>query len=97
MLKAEKCELNKEEIEFFGYIFTKEGMKIDPTKVRDVVNAPEPTTISEMRSFLGMSNFSAHFIPNYSAVTGPLREMTRKDGNLNGPQREKRHSKGLNN
>ena len=78
MKEAKKCEFNKAEIKLFGFIFSKDRMKIDPEKVSDVVNASEPATISEMPSFLGMSNFSSHFIPNYSTVTGPLRAITRK-------------------
>jgi hypothetical protein len=77
-LKREKCEFNKSEIKFFGYIFNKDGIKPDPEKVAAVKAMEAPKSLEEMRSFLGMCNFSSHFIPNYSIITGPLREMTRK-------------------
>ena len=69
---------NKTEIKFFGYIFNKEGMKPDPEKIEALKSTAAPKNLEEMRSFLGMCNFSSHFIPNYSIITGPLREMTRK-------------------
>jgi hypothetical protein len=71
-----KCEFNKEEIKFFGYIFSEAGMSPDPEKVEAVKKVESPKTSEEMRSFLGMCNFCSHFIPNFSVVTGPLREMT---------------------
>ena len=77
-LKREKCEFNKAEIKFFGYIFNRNGMKPDPEKVEALRSAAMPSSLEEMRSFLGMCNFSSHFIPNYSVMTAPLREMTRK-------------------
>ena len=76
--KREKCEFNKSEIQFFGYRFSEDGMKPDPEKVEAVKSAKEPQSVTEMRSFLGMCNFCSHFIPNFSILTGPLREITRK-------------------
>ena len=77
-LKKEKCEFNKAEIKFFGCIFSKEGMRTDPEKVRAIAEAKEPQTVPEMRSFLGMCNFCAHFIENDAMITAPLREMTKR-------------------
>ena len=39
----------------------------------------QPTSASEVRSFLGMDNFSCHFIPNYSSIAHPLRELKKKN------------------
>ena len=77
-LKQEKCELNMEEIKFFGCIFSKQGMRSDPEKVKAIAEMKEPQSIAEMRSFLGMCNFCSHFIKNYAIITAPLREMTKK-------------------
>ena len=77
-LNKDKCEFNKMEIKFFGCIFSKEGMRTDPEKVKAIAEAKEPQSVAEMRSFLGMCNFCSHFIENYAITTGPLREMTKK-------------------
>ena len=47
--------------------------------IEAVVQAKEPTNAEEVRSFLGLANFSARFIPNLASITEPLRELTRKD------------------
>ena len=54
---------------------------IGPTesRVEAVVRAQEPTNAEEVRSFLGLVNFSGRFILNLASITEPLREFTRKD------------------
>ena len=78
-LNRSKCVFNKSSLEFFGYVFTKNGMEVDSKKVAAVVNLPNPTNQSEVRSLLGMTNFVSRFIPDYATLTEPLRELTHKN------------------
>ena len=55
----EKCEFNKTRTEFFGLVFSKDGVSPDPKKVKDLQNAAEPQNASEVRSFLGMARCSS--------------------------------------
>ena len=41
-------------------------------------NAPIPTSIKEMRSLLGMANYSAKYIQDFATLTAPLQELTKK-------------------
>ena len=43
------------------------------------IEAPAPTTVAKVHSFLGMANYSANFIPHYSQITAPLRHLTKKN------------------
>ena len=70
-----KCEFFKTSIKFFGLIFNNRGVKPDPTKVDALRNAEAPSSKKELKSFLGMTNFSAGFIPNYADHTSKLREL----------------------
>ena len=74
-----KCEYSKDKLEFFGYVFSKEGMSSDPKKVEEVVNLSTPSTASEVRSLLGMTNYCSRFIPDYATKTELLRKLTHKD------------------
>ena len=76
-LHKEKCEFLKRQVSFFGYVFSEAGVNPDPEKVKDVKDAPAPTTVSEVRSFLGMVNYCGRFIPNLTTITQPLRELTK--------------------
>ena len=59
-----------------GLLLTNKG--IGPTKVRAVVEAREPQNTSEVRSFPGLANYNAQFIPDFSTVAEPLREFRKK-------------------
>lgn len=72
----DKCQFGVEEIEFYGYRFTKDGLKPTPDKVRAVKECKEPKSKEEVRSFLGMLGYLSKFIPRYSTLTAPLRELT---------------------
>ena len=47
-------------------------------KVKAIVDAREPQSASEVRSFLGLANYNARFIPDFATVAEPLRRLTKK-------------------
>jgi hypothetical protein len=77
-LKPEKCRFHKQEVEYLGVIVGKGEVKMDPIKVQGIMDWPIPTNIHEIRSFLGFGNYYKDFIENYSAITRPLHELTKK-------------------
>ena len=74
-----KCEFGVKQIEFFGLIFSDRGVSPDPKKVQAVHNTDPPTNASQVRSFLGMLNYSARFIQDFATLSEPLRKLTVKD------------------
>ena len=60
---------------FYGMRFSVHGMEPDPKKIEAIEMAAPPTNVSELRSFLGMTNYSINFIKNYSRKTAKLREL----------------------
>ena len=54
------------EIEYFRFVFSEKGITPSQTKIENIQNMPQPTNISEIRSFLGMPNYLNCFILNYS-------------------------------
>ena len=78
-LNKSKCEFRKDKLEFFGYVFSKDGISPDPKKVVDVVNLQTPSTKSEVRSLPWMTNYCSRFIPDYATKTEPLRKLSHKD------------------
>ena len=78
-LNKSKCEFRKDRLDFFGYVFSKDGISPDPKKVVDVVNLQTPSTTSEVRSLPGMTNYCSRFIPDYATKTEPLRKLSHKD------------------
>ena len=74
-----KCKIRQSIIRYFGLIWSKEGVKPDPKKTTSILNMTDPTTVAEVRSFLGMVTYMSRFIPNFATITKPLRDLTKKD------------------
>ncbi|TKS65153.1 Retrovirus-related Pol polyprotein from transposon 17.6 [Collichthys lucidus] len=78
-LNRAKCEFNKSRLEFFGFIFSAQGVSADPKKVAAVQHAADPQNPGEIKSLLGMANYCSRFIKDFSSISEPLRKLTRKD------------------
>ena len=78
-LNKRKCEYSKNKVEFFGYTFSGDGITPDSKKIEDIINLQTPTSASEVRSLLGMTNYCSRFIPDYATKTEPLRKLTHKN------------------
>ncbi|MCO5588884.1 hypothetical protein L7F22_042845 [Adiantum nelumboides] len=61
-----------------GHIISKEGIRMDPEKLRVIDKWPEPCNVHELRSFLGMCSYYRRFIRDFSRIAGPLHELTKK-------------------
>ena len=77
-LNGPKCRYNKTSLEFYGLIFSKDGVKPDPKLVSDFVNALRPQNASDVRSLFGIAQYCAKFVEDYATITGLLRELTQK-------------------
>ncbi|KAK3738593.1 hypothetical protein QZH41_009884, partial [Actinostola sp. cb2023] len=74
-----KLRWNVPELVFFGFKISADGIKPDDKKVDAVKNARPPQNAAEVRSFLGLVNYCARFIPNFATLAEPLRRLTRGD------------------
>ena len=72
----DKLRLHLPELQYIGHRISSEGVRPDPAKVAAIKNMPTPTTVTQVRSFLGMCNYLAKFVQNLSQATEPLRRLT---------------------
>jgi hypothetical protein len=77
--KLNKCEFWFKEVSFFGHVITGGGIAVDSGKVRDVLNWELPTTVSEIRSFLGLAGYYRRFMEGFSKIVKPLTPLLEKD------------------
>ncbi|KAJ3495813.1 hypothetical protein NLJ89_g10573 [Agrocybe chaxingu] len=75
---AKKCEFDKTEVEYLGYLIGADGIKMNPKKLATISEWPVPHTIHEVQSFLGFTNFYCRFVHRYASIALPLNKLTRK-------------------
>lgn len=80
-VKLEKCEFHKKSVHFLGFILSTDGISMDPSKVKAVMDWPVPQTVKQLQSFLGFANFYRRFIRGYSTLTTPLTALIKKNAN----------------
>lgn len=78
-LNKNKTNLCVSSVTFMGHKITPAGLEVDEAKVRAVSQFATPENVSQLRSFLGMVNFLAKFIPNMSETLHPLHNLLKKD------------------
>jgi len=66
-------------VSFLGHFVNDNGLAVDPSKVKVVVEWERPTNILEIRSFLELACYYQRFIEGFSTLSGPLTTLTRKN------------------
>ena len=91
-----KSTIGMSRIEWFGRIFTPNGVSADPNKIRAIIEAGRPQSIADIRSFLMACQYNAKFafdgpsVPeSYEQITMPLRELFKKDAKFEWTKNEK--------
>ena len=61
-----------------GHIISDKGISVDPSKIQDVLNWQAPTSVPEIRSFLGLAGYYRRFVPDFSKIARPMTELLKK-------------------
>jgi len=81
-LNPKKSLFGLEEGKLLGHIISKEGIRIDPDRIRAILEIPQPRNIKELQAFLGKINFLRRFIPNLAELIRLLNHMLKKDSKV---------------
>jgi hypothetical protein len=76
--KFSKCEFWLDSVAFLGHVVSKDGVSVDPQKVEAIQKWPRPTSVTEIRSFLGLAGYYRQFIKDFSKISAPLTKLTQK-------------------
>ena len=71
-LKPSKCGLFRQELIYLDHVVSTDGIQTDPKKVEAICMWPVSTNVTEVRSFLGFTNYYQRFIKKYAQVAKPL-------------------------
>ncbi len=79
VLQSTKCSFGFSKLKYLGHIISKDGIEVDPEKVRAVNEFPVPKKVKNVQSFVALCSYYRRFIPRFAHIAKPLHDLTRKD------------------
>ncbi|KAH0655234.1 hypothetical protein KY285_030116 [Solanum tuberosum] len=77
--KFSKCEFWLKSIAFLGHVVSKEGVMVDPQKIEAVKNWVRPSSVTEVKSFVGLASYYRRFVKNFASIATHLTNLTKKE------------------
>jgi len=81
--KFSKYDFWLKEVQFLGHVISEDGISVDPSKIQDVLNWQAPTSVLEIRSFLGLTGYYRRFVPDFSKIARLMTELLKKGVRFN--------------
>uniref|UniRef100_A0AC34FIH0 Reverse transcriptase n=1 Tax=Panagrolaimus sp. ES5 TaxID=591445 RepID=A0AC34FIH0_9BILA len=78
-LKPKKCEVAKTTLVYLGHVISADGVAVGQDKIDKVMNFPIPTSVTQVRQFLGLASYHRKFIEGFAKIAAPLIVLTRKN------------------
>uniref|UniRef100_A0A914HZ71 RNA-directed DNA polymerase n=1 Tax=Globodera rostochiensis TaxID=31243 RepID=A0A914HZ71_GLORO len=78
-VSPKKCVLASAKMEFLGFVISKNVYTPSLSKIEVIKNLPNPTSLKEVRSMVGMASFFRKHIAGFSTTVEPLTKLTRKE------------------
>jgi hypothetical protein len=66
-----------------GHVLSAKGIAVNPSNVKDILELKSPTTVHQVRSFLGLAGYYRRFIPDFSKIVKPITELLKNDVKFN--------------
>jgi hypothetical protein len=79
-IKRSKCEFFREQVDFVGFVFNKDGLGMEEGKIAAVRDWKEPTSPRQVRAFLGLAGYYRKFIVGFANIAIPLYDMSNAPG-----------------
>lgn len=78
--KRSKCRFACKQIDYLGHLVSTEGVQADPSKIKAMVEWPQPKLVKSLRGFLGLTGYYRKFVKHYGLIASPLTDLLRNDG-----------------
>ncbi|CAB0013181.1 unnamed protein product, partial [Nesidiocoris tenuis] len=77
-LNQPKCKFFSQKVKFLGYSVDSRGIHKTTEKIDAILKTKRPSTVKEVKAFLGLVSFYGRFFPHLASVAKPLYDLTRK-------------------
>ncbi len=74
-----KCAIGRVEVRYLGFHLGHGQVRPQIDKTAAIAACPRPKTKKEVRQFLGLAGYYRRFVPDYSELTSPLTDLTKKE------------------
>ena len=88
-INPKKTAWLKGEVDYLGFTITREGIKPQMSKIQGILDMEAPTSVTQIRSFVGMVNFYKTMWPKRSTTLAPLTDLTGKGQKFKWEHRQK--------
>jgi len=76
--KLSRCDFCKDKIQYLGHMISKDGIAVDPDKIKAIINWHVPRDVSNVRSFIGITSYYRKFIEGFSKIAYPITSLKKK-------------------
>nr|GEU41725.1 putative mitochondrial protein [Tanacetum cinerariifolium] len=76
--KQSKCVFGTTQVNYLGHVISTKGVSTDPSKIKDMQEWPVPTTLKQLRGFLGFTGYYRRFIKGYASISQPSTLLLKK-------------------
>ncbi|MCO5578029.1 hypothetical protein L7F22_031867 [Adiantum nelumboides] len=76
--KESKCTFCSPQVSYLGFIISADGILVDPETIKDIVEWPQPSSVSKVCGFLGITGWYRIFVKDYTLIAAPLIGLLKK-------------------
>ena len=73
-----------DQVAFLGHVVFKDGIQVDLKKIEAITEWQRSTSVTKVRSFLGLADYYRRFVKDFSKIAAPLTRLTQKMSSLFG-------------
>nr|XP_016471173.1 PREDICTED: uncharacterized mitochondrial protein AtMg00860-like [Nicotiana tabacum] len=79
VVKCSKCQFGQTSIDYLGHIISSKGLQVDSAKIQAIESSPPPSSVKDVRDFLGLTGYYRRFVKSYAQLASLLTDILKKD------------------
>lgn len=78
-VKESKCTFAQKSVGYLGHLISSDGVSVEPEKIQCILSWKTPSTVKELRGFLGLAGYYRKFVKDFGKISAPLTQLLKKD------------------
>lgn len=77
-LSPNKCHLFQDRVKYLGHLVSQQGICTDPEEISGIQDWPIPTSVSDLRTFIGLCSYYRRYVKGFADLAKPLFKLQDK-------------------